>query len=303
MPRVSLIIPTHSRPQLLVRAVESAKLAGRDVEVVVVDDASTDSTAEVCRALEGIKYIRLEHNLGVAGARNAGLLASSAEYVAFLDDDDLRVAASLDLQLDALARQPAAGFVCGSMLLADQDGRLTGEKSAPNHPGGDIFWELLELAFPLMPLSVLFRKECFFRVGLFRNGLAGIDDWDIFVRIAELYPVLVISEAVGIYRQPTPSSGQGSSRLARHLTRVVSHQRELLRLPRAMSAPAERRKQARRAAINRAANTLLRNAAEGLPTGSYGFACANILSALRLDPLYVARPGVYKKLFKRFLAT
>ncbi|HYO98990.1 MAG TPA: glycosyltransferase family 2 protein [Pyrinomonadaceae bacterium] len=299
---MSLIIPTRCRPQLLVRAVESAKLAGRDVEVVVVDDASTDSTAEVCRALEGIKYVRLEHNLGVAGARNAGLLESSAEYIAFLDDDDLRLAASLDLQVAALARQPKAGFVCGSMLLADQEGRLTGEKSAPNHPGGDIFWELLELAFPVMPLSVLFRKECFFRVGLFGNRLAGIDDWDIFVRIAELYPVLVMDEAVGIYRQPTPCSGQGSSRLARHLTRAVSHQRELLRLPRAMSASAERRRQARSAAINRVANTLLRRAAEGLPTGSYGFVCANILSALRLDPLYVARPGVYKRLFTRFLA-
>ncbi|HEY0100840.1 MAG TPA: glycosyltransferase family 2 protein [Pyrinomonadaceae bacterium] len=300
---MSLIIPTHSRPQLLVRAVESAKLAGRDVELLVVDDASTDGTAEVCRALEGIRYIRLEHNLGVAGARNAGILASSAEYIAFLDDDDLRLPASLDLQLAALARQPEAGFVCGSMLLADQEGRLTGEKSAPVHPGGDLFWELMELAFPVMPMSVLFRRECFFRAGLFRNRLAGIDDWDIFVRIAELYPVVVISEAVGIYRQPTPSSGQGSSQLARHLTRAVSHQRELLRLPRAMAASAERRRQARRAAINRVANTLLRNAAEGLPTGSYGFVCANILSALRLDPLYVARPGVYKKLFRRLLAT
>jgi glycosyltransferase involved in cell wall biosynthesis len=286
-----------------VRAVESAKLAGRDVELVVVDDASTDSTAEVCRLLEGIKYIRLEHNLGVAGARNAGLYASSAEYIAFLDDDDLRLADSLDLQLDALARQPEAGFVCGSMLLADQEGRLTGEKSAPNHPGGDIFWELLELAFPVMPLSVLFRKECFFHVGLFRNRLAGIDDWDMFVRIAELYPVLVLSEAVGIYRQPTPSSGQGSSQLSRQLAAVARHQRELLRLPRAMSASAGRRKQARRAAIERVANTLFLNAFEGLPTGSYGFAYANILSALRLNPLYAARPGVYLRLFKRFLAT
>ncbi|HEY9404492.1 MAG TPA: glycosyltransferase family 2 protein [Pyrinomonadaceae bacterium] len=299
---MSLIIPTHGRPQLLARAVESGKLAGRDVELVVVDDASTDSTAEVCRALKGIKYVRLEHNLGVAGARNAGLLASSAEYIAFLDDDDLRLASSIDLQLAALARQPEAGFVCGSMLLADQEGRLTGERSAPNHLGGDIFWELMEMAFPVMPISVLFRKECFFRVGLFRNRLAGIDDWDIFVRIAELYPVVVMGEAVGIYRQPTPSSGQGSSRLARHLTRAIRHQQELLRLPRAMSASAERRKQARKAAINRVANTLFRNAAEGLPTGSYGFACANILSALRLDPLYAARPGVYKKLFKRALA-
>ena len=303
MPNVSVIIPTHHRPQLLVRALKSAKLAGRDVELIVVDDASTDETREVCRAYEGIKYIRLEHNLGVAGARNAGFLASSAEYIAFLDDDDLRLAGSLDLQLAALARQPQAGFVCGSMLLADQEGRLTGEKSAPDHLGGDIFWELIEMAFPVMPLSVLFRKECFFRVGLFHSRLAGIDDWDIFVRIAELYPVVVIAEAVGVYRQPTPYSDQGSSQMARHLTGAVRHQRELLRLPRAMSASAERRRQARRAASNRVANTLLLSAAEGVSLGSYRFACANILAALQLNPLGVVRPGAYKTLFARLLAT
>src|SRR5688572_10955142 len=90
MARISVIIPTHSRPHLLPRAVESALAAGTDVEVVVVDDASTDETAEACRALKGIRYIRLAHNQGVAGARNVGVLSSTAEYIAFLDDDDLR---------------------------------------------------------------------------------------------------------------------------------------------------------------------------------------------------------------------
>ncbi|MDQ5836983.1 MAG: glycosyltransferase, partial [Acidobacteriota bacterium] len=98
MPSVSVIIPTHNRPRLLPRAVESAHAAGEDVEVVIVDDASTDETAEVCRGLAGVKYIRLERNQGVAGARNVGLLASGGEYVAFLDDDDLRLPGSLDLQ-------------------------------------------------------------------------------------------------------------------------------------------------------------------------------------------------------------
>jgi len=74
MVKVSLIIPTFNRPHLLPRAVESALRAGGDVEVIVVDDASEDSTASVCAALRGIKYVRLERNQGVAGARNVGLL-------------------------------------------------------------------------------------------------------------------------------------------------------------------------------------------------------------------------------------
>ena len=102
MASISLIIPTHSRPHLLPRAVESALAAGTDVEVVVVDDASTDDTADVCRSMKGINYIRLAHRQGVAGARNAGVLTSSAEYIAFLDDDDLRLPGSLDRQLAIL---------------------------------------------------------------------------------------------------------------------------------------------------------------------------------------------------------
>jgi glycosyltransferase involved in cell wall biosynthesis len=76
MPSVSIIIPTCNRPQLLPRAVESARAAGTDVEIIVVDDASHDETAAVCARLSGIKYIRLERNQGVAGARNVGILAA-----------------------------------------------------------------------------------------------------------------------------------------------------------------------------------------------------------------------------------
>src|SRR5690349_11768985 len=117
MPRVSIIIPTHSRPALLPRAVESALAAGTDVEVVVVDDASTDQTAAVCKTLAGIKYVRVENNQGVAGARNIGLLASTADYIALLDDDDVRAAGSLDLQLARLENEPEAALIYGQALV------------------------------------------------------------------------------------------------------------------------------------------------------------------------------------------
>ena len=302
MTDVSVIIPTHNRPYMLPRAVESARNAGRKVEVIVVDDASTDDTAKVCRALEGIKYIRLEQNQGVAGARNVGLLASSSDYIAFLDDDDLRLPSSLDLQTGALSSQSQAGWCCGSILFADQSGELTGEKSSPKPEGGDVFWQLLELDFPVMPISVVIRKECFFRVGLFRRSLAGIDDWDLFVRLAELYPVISLAEPVCIYRQPTPSSGQGSSAQARHLTRAARHQWQLLKLPRTAEASAARRREVRRRTVNRIADTLLWNAARRLPEGAYRFACANALAALRLNPLRAMRPMAYKRLCQRLLA-
>lgn len=301
MSRVSVIIPTHDRPQLLPRVVESARAAGTDVEIIVVDDASTDETAEVCRTLTDIKYVRVERNQGVAGARNIGIFVSTAKYVAFLDDDDLRLPGSLDIQVKALEATPEAGFVCGAMIMADQDYQPTGEVVHPRHPGGDAFWELLELDFPVMPLCTLIRKECFLQVGLLNRHLNGIDDWDIFTRIAELYPVLVIETPVGIYRQPTPFSGQGSSARAAQLRRAARHQLKLLCLPRATAAPFSKRRAVRKRMINRIAENLLWNAAHYLPNAKFGPACANISVALRLDPLSAVRPSAYKKLAKSLM--
>lgn len=298
MTRISVIVPTHDRPHSLPRAVESARTAGTDVEIIVVDDASIDDTAEVCRRLEGIKYVRLARNQGVAGARNVGIMKSTGRYIAFLDDDDLRLPGSLDAQADLMDKHPEAGFVCGAMIMADQDYQPTGEVFLPRK-SGDVFWDLLELDFPVMPLSTLIRKDCFLRVGLLNQRLGGIDDWDIFTRIAEIYPGLVIQEPMGVYRKPTPSSGQGSSSQAAQLRRASRHQLQLLRLPRARRAAASKRRAIRRRAINRIADTLLWNAARHLPRGEFRAVCANILGALRLNPLRAARPGAYKKLAER----
>src|SRR5215470_19153399 len=152
MATVSVIIPTHDRPELLPRAVDTAREAGTDVEIIVVDDTSTDATARVCRDLPGIKYVRAERKQGVAGARNIGVFVSTSEFIAFLDDDDLRLLGSLDLQVSALQANPEVGFVCGAMIMADQNYQPTGEVIRPSHAGGDAFWELLELDCPVMPL-------------------------------------------------------------------------------------------------------------------------------------------------------
>lgn len=302
MPKVSVIIPTHSRPLSLVRAVESAHSAGSDVEVVVVDDASRDATADVCKSMKDIKYVRLERNQGVAGARNVGILASSADLIAFLDDDDLRLPGSLDAQIAALSANREAGFVCGPVLLADEQGTLTGEVAAPQSPGGDVFWEIVELKFFLLPAAVVIRKDCFYRVGLFNSRIPGIDDWDMWARVAELFPVVVVTDPVSIYRQPTPFSQQGSSALGRHLMAAVRHQPHLLALPRSLSAPAGLRRQVRRNMRRRIADTLSWNAARRLPEGAYRFALENFLAAVRLNPLWAARPEHFRQLYRSLLA-
>lgn len=304
MPKVSVIIPTHSRPHLLPGAVESARAAGSDVEILVVDDASTDTTADVCRSMDGIHYIRLAHNLGVAEARNVGILASSADYIAFLDDDDLRLPGTLDRQLQALSARPDAGLVAGPVLFADQKGVLTGEVSSPPSGQEDIFWELLGCDFPIFPASVILRKSCLLRVGLLNGNLSGYDDWDLFVRIAELFPITTVREPVAIYRVATPFSAQGMSNTAALLHGIARHQLELLRLPRAMETSADKRAEARLKALRRICDVLLAQAYRWFPKGAYRYACANLITALRLNPSQVARtmrPANIKKLAARWL--
>ncbi|HET6976108.1 MAG TPA: glycosyltransferase family A protein [Pyrinomonadaceae bacterium] len=298
MSRVSLIIPTFNRPHSLPQAVESAQRAGRDVEVIVVDDASCDETASVCAALHGIKYVRIDRNQGVAGARNAGLLESTADFIAFLDDDDLRLPGTLDHQVELLTNNPEAGFVAGGVVLADQKGVPTGEIAVPRGTSGDLFWKVLELDVHLIPGSVVVRKQCFFEVGIFNRKLAGIDDWDMWVRIAEVRPVLLDSEPVCIYRVASPGSGQGSSGMGRHLYSAVKHQATLFSLPRAQAASVAQRKSVRRNVRRRIADTLSWRAAEELPRGAYRFAASNFLYALRLSPLWAARPTHFRVLWR-----
>ena len=302
MPRVSVIIPTFDRPQLLPRAVESARRAGASVEVIVVDDASTDSTAEVCAGLRGIKYIRLDRNQGVAGARNIGLLESTADFIAFLDDDDLRLQDSLDHQLNLFESLPEAGFVAGGVLLGNQECIPTGETALVRAERGDLFWKILELNVHLIPSSVVVRKTCFQEVGLFNRRLAGIDDWDMWTRIAEQHPVLIDPAPVCIYRQATPSSGQGSSSLAKHMQGAVNHQPRLLALPRAQMAPASQRRAIRKITKRRVADTLSWRAAEALPHGALRYSAANVLTALRLSPTWAIRP-THLRVFWRSLKT
>ncbi len=303
MPRVSVIIPTCNRPGRLPQAVASARAAGHDLEIIVIDDASTDETASVCQRLGGIRYVRVDRNQGVAGARNLGIFESTAPYIAFLDDDDLRLPGSLDLQADILDNNRNAGFVCGAMIMADQNHRPTGEVIRPSHAGGDAFWELLELDFPVMPLSALVRKECILHVGLFNRHIDGIDDWDIFTRLAEIYPVITTQVPVGIYRQPTPASAQGSSARAAQLRRAVRHHDKLMRLARPAALSVKEQRGIRRRTIHRVCETLVGLAVnQHLPSGRVRTALENVGAALIIDPMFAVRAGIRHKAAKKLRA-
>ncbi len=289
-PRLSVIIPTHSRPELLPRAVESAFQAGRDVEVVVVDDASTDATAAICRSLPGIRYIRLERNQRVAGARNVGILASSAEYISFLDDDDWRLPDSFDAQLELLDSNPEAGMVYGKALFADQSGELLPASPTPVHCfEGDIFWTLMTRNV-ICCQTVIFRRSCLLKTGLLDATLHGVDDWDLWIRIAELFPVVAVKEPVAVWRKADPESNQGSSDLTNLLSLAISaHEKKWQRLPKFTSAPESLRKETMRQFYESTGGWILYDAAISFARGSFRRGASNLWQAFRCYPPYIAR--------------
>jgi hypothetical protein len=289
MPLTSIIITTHDRPRLLPRAVESAHAAGLDVEVVVVDDASTDETSRLCRTLAGITYVRVERNQRVAGARNVGLLASRGRYVTFLDDDDLRLPGSLDEQAALLEADRQAGLVYGQAICGDQRGEPTSRVYPREYPQGDIFWPLLSRNFIPCGIAV-FRRSCLERVGLLDDGLPGIDDWDLWVRIAEFYRIIALQKPVMIWRRPTPTSGQGSSRASDvALQSVRQFRRGWMKLPRAATAPSRARREAWRQFSENVAAHLAWEALRSLRRGDVAQATRNTFTLLRLCPLSAVR--------------
>lgn len=286
-PKASIIIATHDRPQLLPRAVESARAAGTDVEIVVVDDASTDETARVCQSLSGIKYVRVERNQRVAGARNIGLVASRGDYISFLDDDDTRLPDSLDAQIEALEREPHAGLIYARAIWGDQQG-VAEDRSYPlDCPQGDIFWQLLTRNF--IPCgSAVFRRSCLTRVGLLNDRIPGLDDWDLWVRIAEIYPIMAAEIPVIIWRRSTPVSGQGTSQAA-HLVAMSaqSFRNQWMNLPRAAAAPRRAKRKAWRGLSENMAEHLIWESVRALRCGQLVQAVKDLSILTRLHPLAI----------------
>ena len=291
MRKISIVIPTYNRARLLPRAIESARNAGSDLEVIVVDDCSNDDTPKVCASISGIRYVRLQTNGGLANARNAGIAESSCEFVAFLDDDDLRLPGSLDKQLHALTSDDRIAFCYGQALIGDARRQLpTGEIYPLRCPHGDIFWELLEDNFIPMP-SVLARKSSLVNEGGFNTALKLIEDWDMWLRLSERHLVAAVDEPVAIHRKAVAESEQMCSNAAEICKQALRVQQVALSRPRARASESAKRRHVRKKFRDRAYEILMTEATNSIHEGKPQAAKANIVNAFRFRPLRTLASG------------
>ena len=305
IPRASFIIPTHNRAGLLAGAVRSAATAGADLEIIVIDDASTDDTPRVCAALAvefpEVRVVRLEQNVGLAQARNAGIEVSHAEYLAFLDDDDQRLPESLLAQIAALDATPEAGMGYAPVEIMDTAGRRTGQlQPEPSAcPDGDLFWELLHENFIRVP-SVVVRRSALEAVGPFRSGLRRVEDRDCWIRLAERFPVVVTPAPVALYRQGDVASEQLSTDHPAMARTTLALLDEWLKLPRASAAPKPQRDAVRRDFVELQLHLLISTAAQRLGLGLAGAARRDLAAAWRISPVRALKSRVPRLWLRSF---
>ncbi len=194
----SVIVPVFNRSELLKRALDSVisqSLAPR--EVIVVDDGSTDDTAEVLRS-DYSTHVRVisQPNAGVSRARNVGITASGSEWIAFLDSDDEWHPRKLEFQAKFLA-QNSEYQVCHCDEIWIRRGTRVNPKKRHAKSGGWIFPKCLPLC-AISPSAVILNQAVFSDVGFFDESLPVCEDYEMWLRVTSKYPVGFVNEQLVI---------------------------------------------------------------------------------------------------------
>ena len=192
---VAVVVPTFNRADLVVRALSSvARQTRLPDEVVLVDDGSTDKTAEQVEGRFPEVRVLRQANRGVSAARNLGIRSTSAEWLAFLDSDDEWLPEKLERQLSALESQPDHR-ICHTDEIWIRNGNRVLQRRVHQKHGGWIFRHCLPLC-AISPSSVLVRRDLLEEVGLFDEQLAVCEDYDLWLRICCRFPVLLVNECL-----------------------------------------------------------------------------------------------------------
>jgi len=198
-PLVSAIIPTFNRAWALGRAIDSVLAqAYRPLELIVVDDGSTDETPRLLAPLAAQGLIRAirQPNRGVSAARNAGLAAARGSLVAFLDSDDEWLPGKIEAQVEFLEGRPE------EVLVQTQERWIRGGRRV--NPGrrhrklaGDIFIPSLKLCL-ISPSAVMLRRRLFEETGGFDEDLPAAEDYDLWLRVLTRHPAGLIDRELVI---------------------------------------------------------------------------------------------------------
>lgn len=198
MPTVSVIIPTYNRRELVREAIASVLTQSfSDFELIVVDDGSSDGTADAAREFAKVSYV-YQPNRGVSAARNHGVALSSGGLIAFLDSDDLWQPTKLEQQAAFFADHAEAQICQTEEIWLRNNVRVNPHKKH-RKAGGNIFARSLELCL-VSPSAVMMRRKLFESSGGFDETLPACEDYDLWLRIAARTPIHLIETPLVIKR-------------------------------------------------------------------------------------------------------
>ncbi len=197
--KIAAIIPTYNRADMVAEALRSVLEQTRPAdEVIVIDDGSVDETKNrLSPFLPQIEYLRQETK-GVSAARNLGIQQSHAEWLAFLDSDDLWMPEKLEQQVNYLQQFPHYK-ICYTDEEWRKNEKWMNQKRKHRKFSGHIYEKCLPLCI-ISPSSVMIHRSVFEQVGMFDEELPACEDYDLWLRICSRYPVLYLDRRLIVKR-------------------------------------------------------------------------------------------------------
>lgn len=203
MKLVSAIIITHNRLELVKRAIRSVQeQTYRNLELIVVDDASSDGTKEWCE-VQNFRFICIpkEESRGGNHARNLGIEAAAGEYVAFLDDDDYWLPEKIERQVALIEEKNCKLVFCGERLeIVGRDGVTFGERRPSRSHCGDVSKKILMTVAATTSSNILADRKAVIEAGLFDENLRCWQDYEFTIRMAQVTPFYYVDDLLTVYR-------------------------------------------------------------------------------------------------------
>jgi glycosyltransferase involved in cell wall biosynthesis len=226
-PLVTVVIPCFNGEAYLREAIESALAQTHpEVEIIVVDDGSTDGSSRIAQMFP-VRYIRQE-NRGLTKSRNLGIDASLGDYIVFLDADDRLMPEAIETGLRVMSKHPDCAMTVGDHLFVSRDGSYLSHSSKACVQSSH-YEELLKSNFIEMISSVLFRRSVLVEVGGFDTNLRVAEDYELYLRIARVYPIRCHSTLMAEYRLHQSNTSHNSELMLRVTLEVLRTQAQYVR--------------------------------------------------------------------------
>lgn len=224
-PLVSVIIPCYNQGRYLQDSIHSVlSQSYRPVEVVVVDDGSTDNTPQIAGGFPDVKYV-FQQNAGLSAARNTGIDHSRGDFLVFLDSDDWLLPKAIATNVNYLLANREAAFVSGSHKKIGPDGVIPETRSQITLPP---YHQLLHQNYIGMIAAVMFRRFIFDQYR-YDAALGSCEDYDLYLKITRDHPVVNHTQDIAAYRIHGSNMSGNVNRMLQDASNVLLRQKSNLR--------------------------------------------------------------------------